>query len=302
MKALCIFAACAASLAAAALAEEANEKADGAPPPSSPSNVAEVAGVGAALGFKDGVFYVADLLPNFAAAASKLVHKGDRILAVGEGEQASHEVAGHTLTEVVAMIRGKVGSWVRLTVAPAGENDGVAWEVLLTRRKLGVDGGGAINGLFIDGHLFEPGGLAPELPYVRLSDGQKVSLGASHRGKIVVIEFWATWCGPCQEAMENLQKTADKLSDRKDKIDFVTMSVDGAEDGSDAAAAIERVAAHLKKKGWTHTVNGWSTFAERKAWGVSGVPTVYIIGADGKIITGDPRQSIEEVIAQLLTP
>lgn len=140
---------------------------------------------------------------------------------------------------------------------------------------------------------------APDLPYLRLSDGQKASLAATHRGKIVVLEFWATWCAPCEPAMADFQKLAAKFADKKDRVEFLTISVDGAERETKNPAPTDEIQKHLKQKGWTQAINGWSTFEERKAWDIHGVPVTYIIGPDGKFI-GDPRQDVEKVITELL--
>lgn len=147
--------------------------------------------------------------------------------------------------------------------------------------------------------LHPPGTPAPDLSYLRVSDGQKASLAATHRGKIVVLEFWATWCAPCQPAMADFQKLAAKFADKKDRIEFLTISVDGAERETKTPAPTEQVNEHLKQKGWTQAINGWSTFEERQPWGLHGVPVTYIISPDGKII-GNPTQDVEKVITELL--
>ncbi len=69
-------------------------------------------------------------------------------------------------------------------------------------------------------------------------------------------------------AAAEFQKTAAKFAGQRDKIEFLTVSVDG-DAGLDAArttATINMVAAHLKQKGWTQTVNGWASFEQLKAW------------------------------------
>ncbi len=51
-------------------------------------------------------------------------------------------------------------------------------------------------------------------------NGQSVSL-SEHKGKVIIMSFWATWCGPCKEEMPHLQKMYDELADKG----FVVLSV-----------------------------------------------------------------------------
>jgi len=94
------------------------------------------AGVGLMLNVKDGKFYVADIVPASPAATSQHVQRNDTILAIAEGDRPSVAVAGKPLAEVVNMIRGKIGTPVRLSMIPADAKDGQALEVILTRVKL----------------------------------------------------------------------------------------------------------------------------------------------------------------------
>lgn len=193
------------------------------------------------------------------------------------------------------MIRGKAGSVVRLVVVPEGANDGDAREVVLIRGRLSN-----LLGLHFTAQPLQPGTPAPALAYTRLDDGENGTLATTHRGKIVVLEFWATWCEPCQARMDELQKTAAKFVGREDRIHFVTISIDGddGQDSAEAGTAMEKAAAHARAKGWTHTTNGWSDIEARQPWHISALPTLYVIGADGKIIATDPEQPLLEEILQ----
>ncbi len=96
-----------------------------------------IAGVGVALQAKDGMFMIGGTVPDSTAAGTRDIHPGDRLIAVGEGlDQAPALLAGKKLEEVVAMLRGKAGSVVRLVVSPAGAPESPARTVTLVRTPL----------------------------------------------------------------------------------------------------------------------------------------------------------------------
>jgi thiol-disulfide isomerase/thioredoxin len=74
------------------------------------------------------------------------------------------------------------------------------------------------------------GAAEPDIPFTG-PDGKPVKL-ADLKGQVVVVNFWATWCGPCKEEMPSLAKLAKDYADRGVKV--VAISVDRLEDGAAA--------------------------------------------------------------------
>ena len=107
---------------------------------------------------------------------------------------------------------------------------------------------------------------------LKAAGGQEVAL-ADLKGKVVLIDFWATWCGPCRKAMPGIQSIRDKYP--ADKVAVFGIST-GESEGADPGA-------FLKKLGFTYSVllNGETIASAYKA---SALPTLYILDQDGKIL------------------
>ncbi len=115
--------------------------------------------------------------------------------------------------------------------------------------------------------------------------GKSVSL-KSLRGKIVLLDFWATWCGPCRMAMPGLQKLHDRYKDKPVAI----YGVNCRERRPDANPM-----ALIAKQGYTYgqLLNG---NAAASAYRVGGIPCCYIIGPDGKILAAHAGVQPEAVM------
>ena len=101
-------------------------------------------------------------------------------------------------------------------------------------------------------------------------DGQEYSLAAL-RGKVVVMDFWATWCPPCREEMPHLEKISKELAARE--IVFV-----GVND-EDAGTA----KSFIKKNGYEIPVLMDSKREARRRYGINAIPSLFIIDRDGVI-------------------
>lgn len=123
-------------------------------------------------------------------------------------------------------------------------------------------------------------------------EGGTVSL-SSLRGKYVLIDFWASWCGPCRMENPNVVKMYNKYKDKGFSIYGV--SLDNSKDAWIAA---------IKKDGLT-----WVHGSELKKWnsevaqtyGVNAIPATYLIGKDGKVIAKNLRgASLESKLEELI--
>jgi peroxiredoxin len=99
----------------------------------------------------------------------------------------------------------------------------------------------------------------------------KIHSLAEYRGKVVVMEFWATWCGPCAEVMPRMQKLHEKFADKG----VVVLGVNSWEE-NDPIALMQK-----KRFSYRLLLKG-ERLAE--AYKVTMLPVVYIIGDDGTII------------------
>jgi len=110
---------------------------------------------------------------------------------------------------------------------------------------------------------------------------------SDYRGKIVFLNFWATWCPPCRAEMPSMQK----LYQSWDKEKYVLLAVDIGQDR-------ERVKSFADENGYTFTILLDSQGRIAGKYGIRGIPTTCLIDQQGNLITrivGSREWSLKEV-------
>ncbi len=98
---------------------------------------------------------------------------------------------------------------------------------------------------------------------------------AALKGKVVLLNFWATWCPPCRAEMPAIQKLWDKTKDRP----FAIVAISSGE------ASVE-VAGFIAQNGYSYPVYLDKSGEIGSAFGVRSIPTTYIVDKQGKVIAG----------------
>jgi thiol-disulfide isomerase/thioredoxin len=245
-------------------------------------------GVGLIIGEAGSNIVVKRIIADSPAGAQNELHAGDRIVSIAESNAPAVLVqAGKAdLPHAMVLLQGAKGTTVRLTFVPSGKDDSQTQIVTLVR--------GDVRGRFSDGRLLTNGMKAPDIEMVVLTNCAVEHL-SDYAGKIVVLEFWASWCSPCQKSMADLQLDLARYPSWKDKVVLIAASVD---DTADIAAK------HIRAKGWNQTRNVWLKAKDIQSYHIGGIPSVYIINAKGTIaasgIAEEEHLNIPDIVDQHL--
>lgn len=120
------------------------------------------------------------------------------------------------------------------------------------------------------------------------------------KGRVYVVEFWATWCLPCRESMPHLTKVQEQFKDRVTVVGITSSESNGLED------VVPFVEKNSEVMGYTVAWdnNGKTDAAWRKAAGQTSIPSAFIVDGDGKIAwVGHPMYpagEMDEVLAKVV--
>ncbi len=134
------------------------------------------------------------------------------------------------------------------------------------------------------------GAIAPDFT-LKTPTGEDLSL-SSLRGKVVLIDFWASWCGPCRRENPNVRK----LYRRFHYKGFEILGVSLDNDGNRWKGAIQ-----ADSLTWPHVsdLRGWQSSAAQ-LYQVSSIPQTYLIDKDGRIMAKGLRgPELEMVLAKI---
>ena len=142
-------------------------------------------------------------------------------------------------------------------------------------QKMGEGFAGTLRRLSLPGHPMEINGT--------LLNGKPFDQ-KTLAGKVVLVDFWATWCGPCVAEIPNVLEQYEKY--HKDGFEVVGISLDQEREALEKFVTEQKLPWPIlfeepKGDGWQHPL---ATF-----YGISGIPTVVLIGRDGNVITLDAR-------------
>jgi thiol-disulfide isomerase/thioredoxin len=150
----------------------------------------------------------------------------------------------------------------------------------------------------IKGARRQPEGIGKpfDLEFTDAVNGSTVSI-KNLKGKVVVIDFWAPWCGPCVADFPHMKELYTKYRDQG--IEFIGVSLDQPKE----LGGLDRLKAFVRENEipWPQYYQGKGWESEFSiSWGIDTIPRVFVVDTEGKLHSVDARGKLEDMIPELL--
>ena len=145
--------------------------------------------------------------------------------------------------------------------------------------------------LFVSVISFAQPSVGQKAKEITLPDtkGKTISL-SSFKGKVVLIDFWASWCGPCRRSIPDLKKMYDKFQSKGFEIYGVSL---------DADKFAWKMAIKEDHINWIHVNDASGAVAG--PWNVNYIPNTFLLDKDGKVIAVNPSHAeLDTLLRKLL--
>lgn len=136
-----------------------------------------------------------------------------------------------------------------------------------------------------------------ELEFTDAIKGSEISM-ADLRGKVVVIDFWATWCGPCIAEMPHMKELYAQYKNKG--VEFLGISLDQPED----QGGLEKLRKYCDENDiiWPQYYQGnyWSS-EYSVSWGINSIPAMFIVDQNGHLYSTSARGQLDKMLPELLS-
>ncbi len=120
------------------------------------------------------------------------------------------------------------------------------------------------------------------------ADGNEITLSSLMDGKPTVLNFWASWCGPCRSEMPHIQEAYERLGG---EVSFVIINMtDGQRETQESAEE------YMAESGWTFPIYFDSDYDAAMTYGAYSLPQTYFIDAEGHLIAAARGSMSAEVL------
>jgi len=171
-------------------------------------------------------------------------------------------------------------------------------ERLAINKRIIANYPGSSRAKFAEGAIRQSEGVGKpfDLSFTDAISGQPMSIKGL-QGKVVVIDFWATWCGPCVAEMPKMKELYAHY--KPQGVEFIGVSLDQPE--SDGGLAKLKEFVKTQDISWPQYFqgNGWeSDFS--LSWGINSIPAVFTVDASGNLYSTEARGKLETLIPDLI--